>query len=93
MDNKYLNLSLNKKITFGLAWLLWPVAVLVLIFDKDKLDHQDKKEIITSLVCNVAACIIGLIYIVNVIEAIKIFTNKEAFEVPLASKLAEKFIK
>ena len=93
MDKKYLKGNLNKNIAFGLAWLVWPLAVVMLILDKEVLEREEKKELITALVCSAASCIVGLVFIVNVIEAIKTFTNKETFEVPLASKLAEKFLK
>lgn len=95
MDKKYLKGSLNKNIAFGLAWLAWPFAIVLLILDKDTLTREEKVNIVSIFVCAVACyipvvCIVAAVFVI--IAMIKAFMGKE-YNVPLASKLAEKFVK
>ena len=95
MDKKYLNGKLEKNIAFGLSWLLWPFALVMLILDKETLTREEKVTIVSVFVCSVA-CYIPIVGLVSaifmIIAMIKAFMGQD-YQVPLASKLAEKFVK
>ena len=58
MDKKYFKGNLARNITFGLSWLLqavlgcgWIAAIVLLIVDKEVLDTEDKRELVSIIVC------------------------------------------
>ena len=108
-EKKFLGGNLSKKITFGLTWLLqvlfdfgWILALVVFFVDKDKLDVEEKREMMSvvmlaalSFVCGLT--IIGAVasivfWVFALIACIKAFTGK-SFKAPGAYHLAKLFIK
>ena len=92
MENKYLKGNLDKNIAFGLSWLVWPFAVVLFILDKNTLTRDEKKTLLTIFVCAVfncipVVCVVSMIFVI--IAAIKAFM-KQDYEVPVASKIADK---
>lgn len=102
MEKKFFNNSLAKNIAFGLAWLFWPVAVVMHIIDKDVLDLDEKRTLVSIYVCMVASMVLAftivgsivslVISVFMIIAAIKAFMGQD-FKVPLAYTLAEKIVK
>ena len=99
MEKKYFGGKLDKNIAFGLSWLPaigWILAIVEFILDKDTLDVEEKRELVSVFVVTVAACILGVLaplwFVLFVVKAIMSFMGKE-FKVPGAYHLAAAIIK
>ena len=99
MEKKYFAGNLDKKVAFGLSWLLPIIALIELILDKDVLDLEEKREIVSVLVCAVACAVLSftivlplVIAVFAIIAAIKNFMGK-TFRVPGAYHIAAAIIK
>lgn len=105
-EKKFLGGNLTKKLTFGLTWLLavvfgwgWIAALVVLIVDKDKLDLEEKREMVEVIVCAVASIVLSftvvvplIIWVCSIIACVKAFTDK-SFQIPGAYHIAKAIIK
>lgn len=99
MEKKYFGGKLDKNVAFGLSWLPaigWILAIVEFILDKDTLDVEEKRELVSVFVVTVAACILGVLaplwFVLFVVKAIMSFMGKE-FKVPGAYHLAAAIIK
>ena len=100
MDKKYFKGNLARNIAFGLCWLLgWIPAVIVWILDKEVLDTEDKRELVSIIVCQVAAVVlswtcIAPIYVgvCAIIACVKAFMGK-SFQIPGVYHIAKAIIK
>ncbi len=95
MDKKMLGMPAN--VALGLSYLFWPLAVIILLADKE-LTREDKVDLVASIILGVvcvvlsAICIGTLLWIYALVIAIFRFTGKDT-KVVLASDLAEKMVK
>lgn len=100
MDKKYFKGHLARNIAFGLCWLLgWIPAVIVWILDKEVLDTEDKRELVSIIVCQVAAVVLSITCVVPlyvgvcaIIACIKAFMGK-TFQIPGVYHIAKAIIK
>ena len=106
MDKKYFKGNLARNITFGLSWLLqavfyigWIPAVIVLILDKEVLDTEDKRELVSIIVCAVAGAVLSItcvvplyVFVCTIIACIKAFMGK-SFQIPGVYQIAKAIIK
>ena len=106
MDKKYFKGNLARNITFGLSWLLqavlgcgWIAAIVLLIVDKEVLDTEDKRELVSIIVCQVAAVVLSITCVVPlyvgvcaIIACIKAFMGK-TFQIPGVYHIAKAIIK
>ena len=100
MDKKYFKGNLARNIAFGLCWLLgWIPAVIVWILDKEVLDTEDKRELVSIIVCQVAAVVLSITCVVPlyvgvcaIIACIKAFMGK-SFQIPGVYHIAKAIIK
>ena len=100
MDKKYFKGNLARNIAFGLCWLLgWIPAVIVWILDKEVLDTEDKRELVSIIVCQVAAVVLSITCVVPlyvgvcaIIACIKAFMGK-TFQIPGVYHIAKAIIK
>ena len=97
MDNKFL--SIDKNICFGLAFLLWPVALLTLIIDRHHMSAFERQQCISVLVGNVISrtpfigWIYGIVFLVfAIIAAVKSFKHDYTTRIPLAFDVARIFV-
>lgn len=106
MEKKYLNGNLEKKIAYGLCWLpfiSWIGALILLIVDKETLDLEDKRELVSIIATTAIALILAatvvlaplgiIIEIVMLVNAILYFVGKDAFKMPGAYQIACAIIK
>jgi hypothetical protein len=101
MEKKYFGGNLDKNVGFGLAWLFaWISALIMFIMDKDTLDLEEKRELVSIFVCSVAAVVLSFtgivpvaISIVCLVNAILGFVGKGTFKVPGAYHIAAAIIK
>ena len=105
-EKKFLGGNLNKKITFGLTWLLqvlfgfgWILALVVFFVDKDKLDVEEKREMMSVAMLAALSFVLSftvicpiVLWVFALIACIKAFTGK-SFKAPGAYHLAKLFIK
>ena len=100
MDKKYFKGNLARNIAFGLCWLLgWIPAVIVWILDKEVLDTEDKRELVSIIVCQVAAVVLSITCVVPlyvgvcaIIACVKAFMGK-SFQIPGIYHIAKAIIK
>lgn len=100
MDKKYFKGNLARNIAFGLCWLLgWIPAVIVWILDKEVLDTEDKRELVSIIVCQVAAVVLSITCVVPlyvgvcaIIACVKAFMGK-SFQIPGVYHIAKAIIK
>ena len=106
MEKKYLKSNLTRNVAFGLSWLLqavlgcgWIAAIVLLIVDKEVLDTEDKRELVSIIVCTVAAvvlsitCVVPLyVFVCTIIACIKAFMGK-TFQIPGVYHIAKAIIK
>ena len=103
-EKKYLNGNLTKNIAFGLCWLPmigWIIALFVFIVDKDTLDLEEKRDLVSIFACHVIGAIAGAVSvgflgfaveIVVLVRCIMAFLGK-SFQVPGAYHIAKAIIK
>lgn len=99
---KYFSGKLDKNVAFGLSWLIWPVAIIEMILDKDVLDVEEKRDLVSLFVILVLGTVLaatlllsplaGLLGILVIVKAIMTFMGKE-FKIPGAYQIAAKIIK
>ncbi len=96
MEKKVMGMPAN--VALGLSYLFWPLAVIILIVDKE-LDRETKVDIVASLVLNVANYVSAIICIGPIIITVYIivmavfrFMGKDTKAI-LATDLAEKIVK
>ena len=102
MEKKYFGGNMEKNVAFGLSWIPfigWIFALILFIMDKDTLDLEEKRELVSVFVCTVVGIIssvivIGpfLIAVLSLVNAIMTFIGK-GFKVPGAYHLAAAIIK
>ena len=95
MEKKYFGGKLDKNVAFGLSWLPfigWIIAIIQFILDKDVLDLEEKRELVSVFVVAVVAFFLPILEILNLVKAIMFFVGKE-FKVPGAYHLAAAIIK
>ena len=96
MEKKYFGGKLDKNVAFGLAWLpCWIgaiIGIIMFILDKDTLDLEEKRELVSMFVVSVVATPFGIFWILSIVKAIMSFMGKE-FKVPGAYHLAAAIIK
>ena len=96
MEKKYFGGKLDKNVAFGLAWLpFWIgaiIGIVLFILDKDTLDVEEKRELVSMFVVSVVAFFLPIFWILNIVKAIMFFMGKE-FKVPGAYHLAAAIIK
>ena len=100
MEKKYLAGKLDKNIAFGLSWLLCPIfGIIEFILDKDVLDIEEKRDLVSSFITYVAAMLLSVtviggiaVIVVVIIKIINTFMGKE-FKVPGAYQIASAIIK
>ena len=96
MEKKYFGGKLDKNVAFGLAWLpFWIgaiIGIIMFILDKDTLDLEEKRELVSMFVVSVVATPFGILWILSIVKAIMSFMGKE-FKVPGAYHLAAAIIK
>lgn len=106
MEKKYLKGNLDRNLAFGLSWALqtlfywgWIAAIVLFIVDKETLDLEDRRELVSMIICAAAAVILSLtllvplyIWICQIIAAIKAFMG-ESFQIPGVYQIAAAIIK
>lgn len=102
MEKKYFGGKLDKNVAFGLSWLLWPLAIVEFILDKDVLDIEEKRDLVslfailvigTVLTCTVIGSpVAALLGVLVIVKAIMSFMGKE-FKIPGAYHIAAAIIK
>ena len=106
MDKKYLKGNLARNMAFGLSWLLqillgwgWIAAIVMLIIDKDVLDVEDKRELVSIIIGMAASILLGLTIIVplyvgvcQIIACVQAFMGK-SFQIPGVYHIAKAIIK
>ena len=103
MEKKYFGGNLDKNVAFGLAWLPvigWIVSLVMFIMDKDVLDLEEKRELVSVFACAVVGAILSftgivpvVVAVVCLIKCIMAFLNKPSFQVPGAYHIAAAIIK
>lgn len=103
MEKKYFGGNMEKNIAYGLCWLPfigWIISLVMFIMDKDTLDLEEKRELVSIFVCSVAAVVLSFtgivpvaISIVCLVNAILGFVGKGTFKVPGAYHIAAAIIK
>ena len=95
MDNKMLGMPAN--VALGLSYLFWPLAVIILLADKE-LTREDKVDLVAAIILGAASyilsaiCIGVVVAIYALVIAIFRFMGKDT-KVVLVSDLAEKMVK
>ena len=102
MEKKYFGGKLDKNIAFGLAWLPvigWILAIVEFILDKDVLDLEEKRDLVSMFVTFVADIVLSVtligalvVSVLWIIKCIMSFMGKE-FKVPGAYHIAAAIIK
>ena len=106
MEKKYLSGNLTRNIAFGLTWLLyaltsfgWIAAIVLLLIDKDVLDIEDKRELVSVIIVAALACVLAITFIVpfaawvcSIIACIQAFMGK-SFQIPGVYHIAKAIIK
>lgn len=90
-------LGMPANVALGLSYLFWPLAVIILLADKE-LTREDKVDLVACIILGAAAyilsfaCIGVVIAIYSLVIAIFRFMGKDTKAI-LASDLAEKMVK
>ena len=106
MEKKYLSGNLTRNIAFGLTWLLsaltsfgWIAAIVLLLIDKDVLDIEDKRELVSVIIVAALAYVLAITLIVpfaawvcSIIACVMAFTAKP-FKIPGVYQIAAAIIK
>lgn len=99
MEKKYLAGKLDKNIAFGLSWLIPIFGIIEFIIDKDVLDLEEKRDLVSMFVLFIADIVLSFTVIVPlvalvlaIIKIIMSFMGKE-FKVPGAYHIAAAIIK
>ena len=99
MEKKYLAGKLDKNVAFGLSWLIGIFGIVEFIVDKDVLDIEEKRDLVSMFVMWAATVVLsvtligGLICgVVVIIKMIMSFIGKE-FKIPGAYHIAAAIIK
>jgi ABC-type Fe3+ transport system permease subunit len=106
MEKKYLGGRLDRKVTFGLIWLLqallgwgWILAFVIFIMDKDNLDTEDMRELVSCVASTAICSVLGMTIIVplyftvcSTIACIMAFIGKK-FDIPGSYHLAKLLVK
>ena len=101
MEKKYFGGNVAKNVGYGLAWLFgWIGSLIMFIMDKDTLDLEEKRMLVSVFVLAVAMVVLSVTVIVPfvggvvmLINAILSFVGKEPFKVPGAYHIAAAIIK
>lgn len=106
MEKKYLNGNLTRNIAFGLCWLpfiSWVGALIILIVDKDVLDLEDKRELVSIIVstaialvatCTIVLSFVGIVILIAMaVNGILSLIGKGSFKMPGAYQIACAIIK
>ena len=103
MEKKYLAGKLDKNIVFGLSWLIPIFGIIEFIIDKDVLDLEEKRDLVSMFVTVVAIIVLTIIPVIGwlcelvvavlwIIKIIMSFVGKE-FKIPGAYHIASAIIK
>ena len=112
MDKKYFKGNLARNITFGLSWLLqavlgcgWIAAIVLLIVDKEVLELEDKRELVSIIVSAAITVVLHVLFILIITEianfalfvcvviaCVKAFMGK-SFQIPGVYHIAKAIIK
>ena len=97
MEKKYF--SMDKNVCFGLCYMIWFFAVILLATDKE-LDIEEKRMCVDSFIIPFLStillpfCGLGIVfYIFWLIAIIKRFSGDFTWKVPIVSKISEAIIK
>ena len=101
MEKKYFGGNVEKNVGYGLAWLFgWIGSLIMFIMDKDTLDLEEKRMLVSVFVLNIAMVVLSFTGIavaigavVLIVNAILAFVGKEPFKVPGAYHIAAAIIK
>ena len=102
MEKKYFGGKLDKNVAFGLSWLPYVgaiIAIIQFILDKDVLDVEEKRDLVSvfvvavvDIVLSVTVIVPALLFVLWVIKCIMTFMGKE-FKIPGAYHIAAAIIK
>lgn len=99
MEKKYFGGNMEKNVAYGLCWLPfigWIISLVMFIMDKDTLDLDEKRELVSIFICAILGYIPVLgtvILVVTIIKCIMAFLSKPSFQVPGAYHIAAAIIK
>ena len=88
MEKTYL--GLEKNVAFCLSYLIQPIAIVILVIEKD-LTREERVELVAIILSIAAAAVTCSLYfwIFNLITAIKCFSGDFDFKLPICQNIAE----
>ena len=92
--------SIRRNVLFGILWIFgWIPALILLIVEKDVFDREDKRELISIIICSGAAAVLSFTFVVplyavvcSIIACVYAFQGK-SFKVPGAYHIAAAILK